>query len=133
MKLDQKETARRPTYPHHRLDVLEDALKVADGVVLGDLLHVVDLAQVHHAFHVLHLGRGVRVELFEEAGVVEADVVAEPRLDRLHLRLRSRHLEDAQTLTEVLASDVAVVVSVNIIREYITSRGCADTDGSVGA
>ena len=113
--MKQKETARRPWYPYHCLDVLEDALKVADRVVLGDLLHVVDLAQVHHTLHVLHLGRGVRVELLQEAGVVEADVVAETCLDRLHLRLRSRHLEDAQTLTEVLAGDVAVVVSVNII------------------
>ena len=92
-------------------------------MVLGDLLHVVDLAQVHHSLHVLHLRRGVRVEMFEEAAVVEADVVAEPRLDRLHLRLRGGHLEDAQTLTEVLARDVAVVVPAMSTIDYTGQLG----------
>ena len=110
-------------------------------MILGDLLHVVDVAKVRHALDVHHLGLGVRVEVLQEARVVEADVVTEACLDRLHLWLRHGHLEDTQTLTEVLARDVSVVVSamrvhqcnqfsvrkINVVVRFVFSKTRQDT------
>ena len=50
------------------------------------------------------------VHLLEESQVVEADVVAELRLESFHLFRRRRQLEHAQTLPELLPGQVTVVV-----------------------
>ena len=60
-----------------------------------------------------------RLQLGEERRVVEADVVAELRLERLHLALRRHHLEHHERLPELAPRHVPVVVSAQTHRHVV--------------